>query len=148
MIKRVYKSSEKEYIIKLCDTSFPNGICKRDNYKEIFDKIDKYAEFYVASSEGDVCGYAAMYNNDMDAKTAYITMICVRDIYQGRHIGSELMAACIDSAEKTGMKAVRLEVAKANLKAAAFYEKAGFVNEENLPGDRIFMVLKLNGKGT
>ena len=147
LIKRVCKRSEKDYIIKLCDASFPSGICKRDNYDEIFDKIDKYAEFFVACSEGDVCGYAAMYNNNLVTKAAYITMIAVRDVYQGKQIGSRLMEVCIDSAVKMGMRTIRLEVSKSNLKAAAFYQKTGFVYEKGSLEDRVFMLLDLTDKG-
>ena len=143
MVERVYKSSEKERAIRLCDESFPRGLCKRDDYSEVFEKIDKYAVFFVAYEEGDVCGYAAMYNNDMSSKKAYITMIGVRDAFQRKHIGSKLMEACVKSASENGMVAIRLEVLNSNTKAISFYKNKGFVYEKDCSEDSIYMVLEL-----
>ena len=143
LIKRVVERLEKERVIRICDDSFPRGICKRDDYSEIFDKIDIYADFFVAYEEGEVCGYAAMYNNNQDLKKAYITMIGVRKTFQHKHIGSKLISACIDSAKDKGMVAIRLEVLKENTKAISFYKNAGFVYERSCSENSIYMVLVL-----
>ncbi len=136
---------EQEEAIKVCDQSFPPQIriYEKENCAEIIDKIDKYAVFFVSYEKGEVAGYAAMYNNDIDTRIAYITMIGVRDRYQRRHIGSELMFYCVKAARKKQMKAIRLEVLNTNKKAIDFYENLGFVFERKSSNECRYMLLIL-----
>lgn len=140
MVTRIIDGSEKDKAMRLCDSAFPLPICDKENYAEIFKKIDQYAEFLVVYQDGDIAGYAAMYNNDLNSRTAYISMLGVREEYQGKHIGSQLMKACKENAQKKGMKAVRLEVFDSNKKAIGFYEKAGFEFEKRCSENSIYMI--------
>lgn len=132
MVTRVNDRAEKDKAMRLCDSAFPLPVCARDNYEELLDKIDMFADFLVDYQNGDIAGYAAMYNNDLKSQTAYISMIGVREEYQGMHIGKQLMDGCKENAQKKGMKAIRLEVFDSNKKAIGFYEKADFKFEKDV----------------
>ena len=141
MIKKINERYEKERAIKLCDSSFPIGLCTRSDYNEICNKIDRYADFFIAEENGNIYGYAAMYNNNFETRIAYITMIGVVEAYQRQNIGSKLMYACIKSAKENGMIGLRLEVLNTNTKAISFYKKFGFIQEKDCNKNSIYMLL-------
>ena len=142
MVKMCINRDEKENAVKVCDSAFPPGvsICDKKNYYEIIDKIDQFADFIVDYENGEVVGYAAMYNNDTASKTAYITMIGVREEYQRKHIGRKIMAQCKANAMRKNMKVIRLEVLDSNEKAIQFYENEGFVFEKRCSENSRYMV--------
>lgn len=140
MVTRIIDRDEKDKVMRSCDSAFPLPICDKENYAEIFNKINQYADFLVDYQDGDIAGYAAMYNNDLNSRTAYISMIGVREEYQGKHIGSLLMKVCKENAQKKGMKAIRLEVFDSNKKAIGFYEKEGFEFEKRCSENSIYMI--------
>ena len=144
MIKQITNTFEKERAIQKCDSAFPIGICSRDDYDKIFKKIDTYADFIVAYEDGEIAGYAAIYNNDLESRTAYITMIGVLESFQRRHIGNSLITACKEMATMKGMNAIRLEVISTNAKAISFYEKNGFVFEKACSDSSFYMIFFLH----
>lgn len=91
----------------------------------MFNKVDSYAEFYVAYNS-NYLGYVAMYANDKIGKTAYITLIGVRPCFQNNHIGHALLQTCIEEANIRKMQWIKLEVRDSNANAIRFYEKNGF----------------------
>lgn len=124
-IKQEYISDTKREVMQICDESFEHSICARANFEELFNKIDKFAEFIVAYDE-EALGYVAMYANDKKGKVAYITLIGVRPQYRGKHVGKRLLMECCKIALSQGMKEIKLEVRNKNEKAMTFYEKNGF----------------------
>lgn len=136
-IVELYDISEKDYVIRACDQAFPKPIDMRLNYKELLNKIHNNGVFFVAWNRIPL-GYAAMYANDMENKTAFITLLAVRPENQGMHLGEELMTVCFEKALALGMKTVRLEVRAENQRAVRFYQKLGFTRESASQGS-IFM---------
>ena len=96
--------------------------------------MQKYAEFIVPrSDDGTPLGYTSMYANNVQTRTAYISMFCIRTNYQKLHLGTKLMNKAIEVARQNGMVNIRLEVLKDNTKAQKFYSRCGFhvMNESN-----------------
>ena len=91
-----------------------------------YEKVCKNATFLVARDRKEVCGFCAFYDNDMETKCAYITLIAVDSSWQAKGIGRRLVMKTIERACQNGMKMIRLEVAKENFPAISFYEKCGF----------------------
>lgn len=121
------KPDEIRQIVELCDSSFIVGITRRENYLEILNKMQQYAEFIVPrSDDGTPLGYVSMYANNMQTKVAYISMFCIREEYQQLHLGTALMKRAVEVAGEKGMKIIRLEVLKENTKAQKFYLHNGF----------------------
>lgn len=131
----VTETEEKRKVIEKLDHVFPRGLVRRDNYEEIFGKIDNYAIFIGAYENDEPVGYAAIYANDMESKIAFITMIGVLENMQGKHVGSTLMKRCVEESQKCGMNAIRLEVLNTNTKAIDFYHHSGFEFEKKCSDD-------------
>ena len=49
--------------------------------------------------------------------------------YRGQGIGTRLLGATLDAAEKYGLERVELEVYTSNTRAIRLYEKRGFITE-------------------
>ena len=123
--------NRKKKVVCECDDAFAIGICPRDDFEELFQKIAKNAFFIVAEDKKsrDVLGYAALYANDLNTRIAYITLICVKAYAQRDHIGTRILEKCDQIAVDNQMTKVRLEVYSDNDKAIAFYKKNGYVFE-------------------
>lgn len=114
-------------VIELCDSSFMVGITHRDNYLEILQKMQRYAEFIVPRDADDTpLGYVSIYANNMETRIAYISMFCIRKEYQKQHLGFALMQKAEEVARKKGMEKIQLEVLNENTKGQSFYLKYGF----------------------
>lgn len=56
--------------------------------------------------------------------------LCVADHARGQGVGTRLLAAICDEAQRQGYPAVRLDVVDTNPRARALYERAGFVTQD------------------
>lgn len=130
VIDLVKDSKKKREIVERCDHTFMHGITTRSDYETIFRKIDQNAFFIAAVVNKNYVGYAAIYANDQDEKTAYISMIGVLKDMQRMHIGSKLLEKCIEVSKEQAMEKIRLEVLDENQKGIRFYQKNGFVLEK------------------
>lgn len=134
----LHSSIQKEYAMRVCDTVFARSVLGREDYLSLFRKVDFLAKFCAAYTD-DVIGYAAMYANDLQSKTAYITLIAVRRENQKAGVGSALIAWCESTAIGRGMRQLRLEVAKDNTNARSFYERHGFCYEVGQKEGSLYM---------
>ncbi|MCF2514507.1 N-acetyltransferase family protein [Sphingomonas sp. G124] len=85
--------------------------------------------FLVAEADGEVVGYA--YATQFRDRPAY-TSTCENSIYLhpdhlGQGIGSQLLAALIDAAERAGFRQMIAVVGGAERASAALHARAGFV---------------------
>lgn len=142
-IREIRDSSDKRFIIERCDKSFIRPLTKRDNYEELFSKIDNNAVFYAAF-EGDApVGYAALYANDTKTKSGFISLLAVVEEMQHKHIGSALMQNCINRSIENGMTCIRLEVLRSKETAIRFYEHWDFKYERDSSEESIIMIKQL-----
>ena len=116
----------KRDIMIQCDSAFTESISLRSDFEVYLDKIHEFGIFIAAKANNIVLGYAVMYANDKITKEAFVTLICVKEEFQGKGIGSLLMADCYQKAIIAGMRSMRLEVLKADSTQKNFYEKQGF----------------------
>lgn len=131
--------------MQICDQAFPNPVLERPNFDALFAKLDHYAEFLAVFMQQTAIGYICFYANDQEGRTAYISLLAVDPIYQGMRAGSALLRACIRHAAEGGMQCIRLEVNQNNKKAIAFYERHGFVKENDTGSDSYYMICTLTG---
>ena len=133
-----------QQIIELCDSSFMVGITHRENYLEIRNKMQRFAEFIVPRfDDGTPLGYVSMYANNKETKSAYISMFCIRPEFQKHHLGTLLMDKAAEVAQKNGMLSIKLEVLRENTKAQNFYLNYGFQIVEKEDKDSFFMLYYL-----
>ncbi|MCI7264995.1 MAG: GNAT family N-acetyltransferase [Eubacterium coprostanoligenes] len=110
-VKNTFDNLESEVII--------------DNYLQ---KLFKYGKIFAIYDEiqNRYCGFAAVYMNDMETKTAYISLIGVSLEYKNKHLGTDLLCFVEEQAVERGMQSIILEVKKHNSIAIRFYQKNGY----------------------
>ena len=115
------------YAVMLCckDDMFDNAISK-DKLYELASKYEKNGIFILAKEHGNITGYAAIYCNDKDGRTAFLSTIVIRKAYQGKGIGRSLIEEAVKYSKQSEMKKLRLQVSAKNEKAIRFYKKIGF----------------------
>ena len=132
---------EIDNIIRKCDIAFGEySIIKREKYPALLDKIF-YRGHFLFAHQKDIMGYCAIYANDFINRTAYITLIVVRNEFQGKHVGRDLLKRALEIATNYGMDSCVLEVRKNNISAIRFYESNGF---EKLNGDDRIYHMRIN----
>ncbi len=144
IIREETDNTAKLDAMRECDSAFPISIISRPHFGEIFRKISENAVFLKAveqtDSEEKCLGFAAVYVNDHESKTAYVSLISVKEEAQGRHIGSMLIKRCFETAIANGMNKIRLEVLNSNSKAITFYKHYGFETESYTQSDTQYMI--------
>ena len=125
------------------DPVFPVGLHGQPDPEAALLKMLRYADFIVAKEGDEVAGLAAIYANDTEKKSAYITLFGVKEAYQRRRAGAGLLAACEALARERGMERIRLEVTDSNEKAVRFYRRQGFVRIGPCEEDSSYMERKL-----
>lgn len=142
-INEITSDAIKKKIILQCDSTFPHGICQRENSEEIIDRICRFAYFFSVFDGSDSIGYIAFYANDKETNTGYISMIGVIDTYHGKGAGSLLLNKCIEISKSNGMCFLRLEVDKDNSNAIGFYKHEGFRYEKDAGQSTHYMIKAL-----
>lgn len=128
MIELVSKKEEIEHLLEEMKNVFNPPLTTRiSNLSEYAEKLAKFANVYYSILDGEVCGFICFYNNDDDSKTSYISQLAVKERFQGKGIGQNLLDKCVEIAKKTNRVAIELEVDDENEKAISFYKKNGFV---------------------
>lgn len=133
----------KKRAVEELDAMFIEGITVRKDYGIILEKMQKYAEFIIAYEGENICGYASMYANDRETKTAYISMIGIKKEYQRKAVGTSLMDKCCERAAEKGMERIRLEVLKNNLTGYRFYKAYGFLEAGEETEKSIFLCYQI-----
>lgn len=110
-----------------CDADFIPPLHGRVNISDYAHKIVSKAIRFEAWAGGDVVGLVAIYCNDNEHQTTYITSVSVLHKWQGSGIASQLIAQSIRHANKLGFWRIELEVDRSNVGAIKLYEKKGFI---------------------
>jgi ribosomal protein S18 acetylase RimI-like enzyme len=87
-------------------------------------KFSRTDTLVALSKEGEVCG--VLLATEIDAGTGMIPQLSVLREYQGRGIGSGLLAEYMKGASRKGLKRVSLSVSLANSRAFDLYRRLGF----------------------
>lgn len=141
-VSRIRGERVIDLVIESCDEAFETPIRRRKGYPEILGKICRFGEFLVAHTDRNL-GYAAYYANDHKAGMAYLTLIAVSPGFQRRGIGGDLMGRFESVARERGLALCKLEVARTNGKALAFYEARGYHITEKAGLDSLYMEKRL-----
>lgn len=94
----------------------------------------------MCMEEDELLGFTAYYLNTVKHQI-YITLICVDSSYQAHGIGSKMLGHIAVKAQTVdySYSTIALEVNKQNGKAHRFYQRQGFVEQENR-GEKMLMV--------
>ena len=120
---------EIESVMASCgEAFFDQSLNNKTDIKRLAQKFAQFGRVLAAYDGESPAGFVAYYVNG-ETKTAYISMIIIRKAYQGQGVGSALLESMLNDSKNADQQKVRLEVAKQNENAIAFYRKRGFVRE-------------------
>lgn len=112
--------------LQACDHVFTPPLSNRVNIDNYASKIAGRAQRFEAWINCKLVGLLAVYCNDLEQRTAFITSVSVLPTWQGRGIASRLMTICIGYMHNLGFKRIELEVEGSNTAAVMLYMKHGF----------------------
>jgi ribosomal protein S18 acetylase RimI-like enzyme len=118
----------QDYFNRMCDYFIPpiNQVIDISVYS---DKLVQNADcFFIQNGEENV-GFLAIYTNDCSGKVSFISSISVIPRYQGTGVSQKLIDFSVEHAGKKGMKYIKLEVNKNNIRAIKFYKSNKFTIE-------------------
>ena len=100
----------------LIDRAVARGLLLPRTHAALYDNLD---EFFVYSDEEGVGGCCALHLDTPDL--AEIWSLVVREGLRGKHVGADLLAACVDDARSRGVSQVY-----ALSRTPSFFERHGF----------------------
>lgn len=142
-IKSIKNCDEIKSIILSFDPIFPHLKEKISSYDDYAKKLSEYANVVICKINQETAGLLVFYSNDIETKTAYISLIGVHQEYQGKKIGKILLEYCINASINCGMEYLKLEVDLDNTRAIRFYVNNGFENCEDSNGSSVHMCKKI-----
>ncbi len=94
---------------------------------------DSLGAVFLSGDRDRTTGYIAVcfgYSIELGGREAFVDELFVEPGFRGRGLGHALVDHAASFLKGKGIAAMTLEVAHANPRGAAFYEKAGFVKRE------------------
>lgn len=140
-------NSIKDLLI-MFDPIFPHLHEKIASYEEYAQKLAKFATVVVCESESETVGILVFYANDLQTRTAYISLIGVSEKWRGMRLGQRLLDYCVFVCENSGMEYLMLEVDADNVVAQEFYKKNGFSCCGKSDRASIYLQKRINGGNT
>jgi len=122
-------ANEAEIInhLKACEAGFVLALNKRINIPEYAQKIASKAICFEAWVNDYLIGLVAIYSNNEDKVTAFVSNVSVLDSWQGKGIASHLLLNAIGYVRDVGFSRINLEVDIQNISAISLYSKHGFI---------------------
>lgn len=106
-----------------CKDNFIPSLDKTVDIEVYADKIAKNAFTFEAWVKNDLIGLIAVYLNDENNHSAFITNVSVEKEYAGKGIASQLLKNCIAHANEKKYSNIVLEVNINNQQAINLYKK-------------------------
>ena len=141
---RNLKSANRIYsaLLECADCIYDQSYNNEMVLKSLSKKYSKNAFFYILLVDKTLAGFIAFYGNDISKKTAFISMVVVKNTFQGLGIGSILLDLAFSLTKLHGMTKMLLEVNNKNKNALSFYTKKGFVFHHDGKKDSAFLIKK------
>jgi ribosomal protein S18 acetylase RimI-like enzyme len=117
-----------DFILANDDQSFPR-MSRIVDINAYVNKIATFADILLAVDAEEIAGIIACYNNDVNARAAFITYFCVAQKYRNLGIGRLLLRSSLAHTISTEMLTVSLETWCGNRPALALYRSEGFVDQ-------------------
>jgi len=114
-------------LLQACDDKFVPPLSGRVEIIGYSARIHERAMRFEAWSSDALIGLVAIYCNDENGKAAFVTSVSVLPEFQGRGIGSQLVARGIQHVRGLGFSRIELEVNSQNKGAIRLYRRQGFL---------------------
>ena len=109
-----------------CDNTFIPPLSSRADIAGYAWKMVEKAERFEAWAGGELIGLVAVYCNNPNRSTAFVTNVSILPAWRGKGVASQLMANCISHVHQLGFEHIELEVDANNEPAVSLYAKRGF----------------------
>lgn len=103
--------------------SLRDGLIDKREYAR---KIVENGNLLLLKDEDWVVAFCSFYCNDLQSRTAFLSLIAVKSNVEKRGYGSKILEECERYCRSQGMKYLQLEVYSDNKNAVAFYKKNKF----------------------
>jgi len=111
--------------LRVCDDAFVPLLSERVDIDVYAGKIAAHAARFETWAD-TLVGLLAVYCNDPERQTAYVTSASVHPAWHRCGIAAELVERCVAHVRERAFGAVELEVDPANTRAVRLYASAGF----------------------
>ena len=126
---RKFQKSDKDSLIKLWQTVFPDDPPHNQPSAVIEAKLDVDDLIFVAESNGAIIG-ACMAG--YDGHRGWLYAVAVDPAHRRKGIGEKLVKHAIQALRELGCIKVNLQIRSTNTEVAAFYKSLGFSVEDRL----------------
>lgn len=125
-INKANESQIREHL-NVCSNLFQKPLSKSVNINDYSQKINKKAYTIEAwDLNNNLVGLVAIYLNDLENLSSFITNVSVDESFQRKGISIKLLSNTILVATEKGFKTINLSVNKDNTRAIKLYEKFDF----------------------
>jgi len=126
---RKFQEKNKETLITLWKTVFPDDPPHNEPSKVIDEKLEVDDLIFVAESGNEIVG-ACMAG--YDGHRGWLYAVAVLPEHRRSGTGSQLVKHAINCIQELGCTKVNLQIRSTNTKVAAFYKSLGFTPEDRL----------------
>lgn len=113
-------------LLRDCDAGFVPPLSARVDIDAYAAKLAAQATLVEAWDGEQLAGLVAIYCNDHDTGTAWVSNVSVAPAHARRGIAGRLLGEALEAARAAGMRRAQLAVHGANAAALALYRKHGF----------------------
>lgn len=129
MVVKNKKEIEKESFfdfIKKINYDFPIPVSEKVDLKEYCEKLWEKAELIAEVQDGEIRGLVAGYMNDLENRSAYISLVGVSKEFRNQGLGHQLVHQFVLRCREKQICSVNLYTHKTNQAAIRMYEGLGF----------------------
>jgi ribosomal protein S18 acetylase RimI-like enzyme len=93
----------------------------------------EHGQIYLIFRGSELAGYFALtfcYSLEFHGRFALLDEVYIREAYRGQKMGKSVVPFAEDLCQKSGIRALRLEVGRKNQPAQSLYRTTGFKEEE------------------
>ncbi|WP_165043362.1 GNAT family N-acetyltransferase [Dysgonomonas sp. ZJ709] len=133
--KSAKSSSELAAYYRLLDKSFEPPLSSYVDIDAYADKLVNNAYVAILKNKEEFIGLFAVYINDQERKTAYLSSFAIMNKYKGLGYSGYLINEMTKVAKLSGMHRIQLEVKSSYTRAINFYQKHGFKRSDEKTAD-------------
>ena len=124
--RKVASTSDIYEHLKKCSKHPVPALDTRVDIQNYAKKLFDYAQTFECWNSGDLVGLLAIYCNDKNYNSSFISNLSVISSHYKQNIASQLLERCIEYTKILGFDSINLEVHIGNIAALSLYKKYGF----------------------
>lgn len=117
--------------LKKCSKYYIPALDTRVDIQSYAKKLFDNAQTFECWNSSDLVGLLAIYCNDTNHNSSFISNLSVLASHYKQNIASQLLTRCIEYTKILGFDSINLEVYIGNIAALSLYKKYGFFQYSN-----------------